>query len=117
MEPVVVMRLGEHWEPPQPRPLLITVHSLADRLGVTLDKAYGLSYCLGRFYYGASHTHVRVLAWRVDQLEELVQSGMTLSAAAEMLYHDGADTFTRPSRQERVDYSWGRVRRRRRLRD
>lgn len=109
-----MVRMGEHWEPPQPRPLLITVHALADRLGVTLDKAYGLSYSLGRFYYGPAHAHIRVLASRVDDLVDLIESGMSLAAAAELMYHDGERTFTRPKAQERADFSWGRRRRRRR---
>lgn len=98
MELVAMMRIGEHWEAPQTRPLLITVHSIADRLGITLERAYGISHCLGRFYYGPSHTHIRVLRWRLDQLEELIESGMNLSEAADLMHHDGADSLTLPRR-------------------
>lgn len=108
------MQIGEHWEAPQARALLVTVHSIADRLDISLERAYGISASLGRFYYGPSHTRIRVLRWRLDQLEELVESGMALGEAAELMYHDGADSLTLSSRQERADFSWGRRRRRRR---
>lgn len=113
---VPVVRIGEHWEPPHPKPLLITVHALADRIGVKLDRAYGLSYSLGRVYYGPSHTHIRVFTARVEALEALPESGMPLSQAAEAIHQDDDGVYTRPTRQERADIAWGRVRRRRRRR-
>lgn len=110
---VAVVSIGDHWEPPLAKPLLITVHALADRLGITLERAYPLSYSLGRFYYGPSHTHVRVLASSVHTLVELVESGTPLGQAAEVLHSGGDGTYTRLNRQERIDLSWGRRRRRR----
>lgn len=110
------MRIGEHWEPPQATPLLITVHALADRLGVKLERAYGLSYSLGRVYYGPSHTHIRVFTARVEALEALLESGMPLGQAAETIHRDGDGVYTRLTRQERAEIAWGRASRRRRRR-
>lgn len=111
-----MVKVGEHWEPPQARPLLLTVHALADRLDIPLDRAYGVSYSLGRICYGPSHTHIRVLTARVDALEAMVGSGMLLGQAAEVIRAEGAGVYTRLTTPERADLSWGRVTRRRRRR-
>lgn len=108
---VAMVRVGEHWEPPQARPLLMTVHALSERLGVKLDRAYGLSYSLGRVYYGPSHTHVRVLASRVDELVELLESGTPLGPAAEVLHMNRDAAVTQPPPQTPANPARGRHRR------
>ena len=108
-----VVRIGEHWEPPQARPLLISVHALADRLDVPLDRAYGLSYSIGRLYFGESHTHVRVLAASVEAVAELLESGMSLGQAAEAMHARSNNPPQRLAGQAQIDFSWGRRRRRR----
>jgi hypothetical protein len=110
-----MVRIGEHWEPPHRKPLLMSVHALADRLNVPLSRAYGLSSSIGRLYYGEGASHIRVLVSRVDEFVELTQSGMSVDSAMRVLQRNYGDPPPRP-RPTRTPYAfyYGRRRRRRR---
>lgn len=80
---VGVVRIGEHWEPPVAQPLLLTVHALAERLDITLEQAYRVSYRIGRVYCGEEHSRVRVFAAAADATGAMVRAGIPLNQAAD----------------------------------
>lgn len=80
---VAVVRIGDHWEPPVTQPLLLTIHALADRLDITLEQAYRLSYRIGRIHYGPSHSRVRVFTAAVDDVVAMVSAGVPMDQAAD----------------------------------
>lgn len=53
-------RTESHWEPPEARKLLLTVHTFAELIDVPLTKAYSLSYVFERVYHGREQKHFRV---------------------------------------------------------
>ncbi len=63
--------------------MLLTVHALADRLDITLEHAYRISYRIGRVYVGETHSHVRVFATAVGATVEMVRAGVTVDQAAD----------------------------------
>jgi hypothetical protein len=107
-----MVRIGQHWEPPQQVPLLITVHALAERLDVSLERAYGLSYAIGRVYYGPAGTRIRVLASRVEEYVALIESGMSVDNAAIALERGDRPTHP-PAPPLHETYYYSRRRRRR----
>jgi Flp pilus assembly protein TadB len=78
-----MVRFGEHWEPPVTQPLLITVHALADRLDITLEHAYRISYRIGRVYCGQQHGEVRVFAAAADDVAAGLRAGIPLNQAVD----------------------------------
>lgn len=80
---VAVVRIGEHWEPPVAQPLLLTVHGLADRLDITLEHAYRISYRIGRILYGENHSRVRVFTAAADAVAAMVRAGVPVGQAAD----------------------------------
>lgn len=108
------MELSEHWEPPDPQKLFISSHRVAEELGISLERAYGVSYSLGRFYYGDGHSF-RVSLASLHALKELLEQDLDLGDACAMMTHFGdeppPDDLTRMQAQH---IAWLGTRRRRR---
>lgn len=81
----MTMRTEGHWEPPEARKLLLTVHAFAELIDVPLTKAYSLSHVLERVYYGRGQNNFRVTVASVDAFRVFLEQGMTLEQARDAM--------------------------------
>ena len=81
------MTRPEHWEPPDPPKLLVSSRRVAEELGVPLWKANEISWSLGRRFYAPGQVHFRVTRKSLDALKRLLDQGLTLSNAREVMAH------------------------------
>lgn len=81
------MTRAEHWEPPDPRKLLISARRVADELDVTPGKANELCWALDRRYYAPGQVHYRVTRRSFDDLRRLVELGLRPGEARDVVGH------------------------------
>jgi len=109
------MELSEHWEPPDPRKLLISSHRVAEELGISIERAYGVTYCLGRFYYGHGRSF-RVTLASLQALKDLLEQSLELGDACAGMSHVGDEPPPDDLRREQAQHiaweGWRRSRRR-----
>ncbi len=78
---------AEHWEPPDPRKLLISARRVAEELDVTPGKANELCWVLDRRYYAPGQIHYRVTKRSFDDLKRLVELGVRPGEARDVIAH------------------------------
>lgn len=80
-----MMRTDSHWEPPDGRKLLLTVHAFAELIEVSLSKAYSLAHVLERVYYAPGQAHFRLTVSSVDAFRELLAQGLSIEEARDVM--------------------------------
>jgi hypothetical protein len=83
---VVKMRPDSHWEPPEARKLLVTSHKVAQVLDLPQWKAQEICHVLERVFYGDGQVRYRVTQASLDAFVELLEQGLSLSAAREVMW-------------------------------
>lgn len=79
------MTRPEHWEPPTPRPLLVSARRVAAELDITQAAAWEVCVCLEKLYYGEGRTHYRVTRRSLDALKALMANGLDLYLARSVM--------------------------------
>lgn len=75
----------EHWEPPDPPKLLVSARRIAAELDISPWKANEVAWCLDRRFYGPSATHYRVTYASLVALRSLLDLGLDLRAARDVM--------------------------------
>ena len=84
---VVEMSRPEHWEPPDPPKLLVSARRVAEELQVPIWKANEICWSLDCRFYARGQVHYRVMRRSLDALKRLLDQGLTLSSAREVMAH------------------------------
>lgn len=93
---MVAVGRPEHWEPPDPAQLLVSCRRVAKELDVPIWKANEICHCLERVYYAPGQIHYRVTRRSLNVFKDLLDQGLTMAAAREIMWRFRYEVFTPP---------------------